>query len=385
MKKELFSALICFLLFGGACSNRIKTQVADYSRVDTVYYDYTKDVFIPRDSVFHNISYITLETTDDNLIGDVDQVLLGDSTIIIVDRYVANGVFLFDFKGNYVGRMSRLGNGRNEYRRLSYVSKRPDKNFAVFDEISNHIMIFDERGNPIETIISDLFGSAMEFIDDRTMVFDIFTRYPNFDKTYGNVSFVVKDSDMAIRYMFGITSLDEHFNYSRYYNLYSYGNRVYCNVNFEDYIYEFTKDSVIAKYHVLFGPENMSQHSFTTMEECFDLRKRYPYYEGEFVELADYSYFMFRGENSRELIYKHSSKDTYALSNGYDDPMISFFRRPRARYNDNTLVCVMTASELMLIKGVLMLTAQDNKDVMDLYSSVDLDSNPVLFFFDVDF
>ena len=94
---------------------------------------------------------------------------------------------------------------------------------------------------------------------------------------------------------------------------------------------------------------------------------------------------MFRGENSRELIYKHSSKDTYALSKGYDNPMISFFRRPIARYNENTLVCVLTASEVMLTKGVLMMTAKDNKDVKALYSSVDPDSNPVLFFFDVDF
>ena len=311
MNAKSFLLLLSAILLFSCCKRKTIPHNADYSEVDTISYDYTKSKnIISRDSIFGEISFICLETTDNNLIGMVDQVLFGDSTIIVVDRMIANGIFLFDYNGKYVGRMSRMGNGHNEYRRLSYVSKRPDNKYAVFDEISGVIMVFDERGRYIEKKRSDLYASAMEYISQDLMAFDIFARYPHNYKPFYGASYVIKGSDMKIEYTFGLPELDSHFNYSRYYNLYSYGRKVYCNVNFDDYIYELNESCVKAKYFISFGPENVSRHSFRTQEEYYALKDQYPYFEGEFVELADYTYVMFRGENGRELLYKHSSKDT---------------------------------------------------------------------------
>ena len=383
---SLFFAIVFFVAIISCNEKRIIPNQADFSDVDSIIYDYSdKENIIPRDSVFGKISFIALETVDDNLIGMVDQVLFGDSTIIIVDRMIANGVFLFDMEGKYVGRMSRLGNGHNEFRRLSYVSKRPDNNFAVFDELSNNIMIFDERGKHIETIKSDMFSSAMEFIGQDHIAFNIFARYPDFYEPYYGASFVIKGLDMKLKYLFGHPGFDNHFNYTRYYNLYSFNDIVYCNVNFEDVIYELGVDSVKAKYRIIYGPDNVNNHQYKTKEEYYALMELYPFFEGEFIELDDYTYLMFRGENGRELFYKHSTKETLALSSGYNNPMISFFRRPLARYGDKTMVCALPVSEALYCKNILMQTSPDDKNVTELFSSISVDSNPILFFFDVVF
>ena len=384
MKVQLYIAASCLLISLSCCKGKFITNDADFSEADSIYYDYTDENIIPRDSVFGKITFLPLETRDDNLIGMIDQVLFGDSTIIVVDKYAANGVFLFDFNGKYVGRMSRLGNGRNEFRSLGYVSKRPDGLFSVFDGISNNIMVFEERGKHVETTKCDLFANAMEYIDCDNMAFDIYNRYPTFYEPYGNMSYVVTGADMECRYLFGHTDLDEHFNYSRYYNLYSFGNKVYCNVNFEDVIYELNANAVKAKYRLFFGPGNVNNHSYRTKDELYDLQKRYPFFEGEFIELEGYTYLMFRGEDGRELIYDHSSKQTYAMSSGFNNPMIAFFRRPMARFEDNTLVCALSISEAFMCRSALASITPQDKEINNYFSNTTIDSNPILFFFDVE-
>ena len=273
--------------------------------------------------MFGRITIVSLETNDDNLIGAVDQVILGDSTIIIADRNIAKAVFMFDYDGKYVGRISNLGNGRNEYLDLTYVCKRKDKSIALLDEISGVILVYDERGNYIETIKNNLYANAMEFITDELMAFDIYDRYPKSYDPYGDVSFAVRNKDQETKYLFGLTDFKQGFNYTRYYNLYSYDDVVYCNVNFEDYIYELTSDTVKAKYRIIYGPENVNNYPYKNKEELYSLQDNYPFFEGEFVELSDYTYLMYRGLNGNEMFYNHNTKQTVAISSGFNNPFLS--------------------------------------------------------------
>lgn len=358
---------------------------ANYSSVDTIFYDYRNGNIISRDSVFGKISLVSLETNNDNLIGTVDQIILGDSTIIIADRRIAKAVFMFDYDGKYIGRISNLGNGRNEYLDLTHVCKRKDKSIALLDEISGIVLVYDERGNYIETIKTDLYANAMEFITDELMAFDIYSRYPKSYDPYGDVSFTIRNKNQEIKYLFGLTHFKHGFNYSRYYNLYSYDNVVYCNVNFEDYIYELTSDSVKAKYRIIYGPENVNNYPYKNKEELYSLQDSYPFFEGEFVELSDYTYIMYRGLNGNELFYNHNTKQTVAISSGFNNPLLAFFRRPIARYGENTLVCSLSVTDMLTCRKMLLEGSIQNTEVMDLYQRLELDSNPTLFFFEVSF
>lgn len=384
MKKNNALCAIVSIMMIISCDNTKQIPCdADYSEVDTIYYNYKEGKDISRDSVFSKITFLPLETREDNLIGMTDKVIIGDSTIIIVDKYIAKSVFMFDYCGDYIGRISNNGNGRNEYLEISDVCQRPDKSIAIFDELRGNILVYDERGNYIETIKSELFANAMEFIDEELMAFDIYNRYSAKMAPYGGASFVIRDKEMNNKYFFGTNNKLDNCNYSRYYNLYSFGGNVYCNVNFEDYIFQLSSDSVKAKYRIEYGPENVNRYPYQTKEELYSLQKQYPFFEGEFVELKDYTYLMFRGEDGNELIYNHSTKETIALSSGFNNPMIVFFRRPMARYKDNTLVCALTASELLVHRSMLSEASIQKETVDRLFSAIDIDSNPVLFFFEV--
>lgn len=389
MKRIKIISVIAVLIIIVSCNKRsIYPNEADYSTVDTIFYDYEEGYIIPRDSAFGSINYITLETNEDNLIGTVDQIILGDSTIIIVDSYIAKAVFMFDYEGNYIGRISNHGNGRNEYIELSYVCQKADKTIALLDEMGGKIMIYDERGNYKKSIMSDIYANAMEFINDDLIAYDIYNRYPKNYDPYDNVSFAVRDKKQNVKYLFGLTDYQHEFNYSRYYNLYSFDNVVYCNVNFDDYIYELGLDSVKAKYRIIYGPENVNNHPYKSKEELYSLQRYYPFFEGEFIELSDYTYLMYRGENGLELLYNHSNKETYALSLGFDNPLCAFFRRPLARFGDNTMVCAISASDVYSSRNVLANrnAPNDQKEKINaLFQNIALDSNPVLFFFEVVF
>jgi hypothetical protein len=374
---------LLLLLFISCNKGAVFKGEADYSDVETIRYDYTKDNFIPRDSVFGDISFVKLETRDDNHIGMVNQVLLGDSTIIVVDWTIANGVFMFDFDGKYLGKISGLGDVHNEYRRLSYVCKKSDNTIALFDEWSNKIMMYDERGHYIKSIYTNLLSaSAMEFISDDLMAYDIYFKFPTYNEKYGNMSFLINNLNMETKYKFGRTDF-KPFSYTRCYNLYSYDNHVYCNVNFKDCIYELKEDGVKAKYRLLYGPENVTEHSFKTKNEYNELQELYPYFDGDFVELKDYTYVMFSGENGRELLYKHSTKETFALSSEFDNPMVTFFRHPNVRYKDNIMVCALSAAEVCYCLMAIIPQTPENNSVKALFPGINIDTNPILFFYEL--
>ncbi len=389
MKKKLLGFFFLFIqAYTFLSCNRINKidQIADYSNMDTIMYDIKSGNAIPRDKALDMVRFIKLETTKDNLIGKIDQVLFGDSTIIVVDKKNAKAIYLFDYDGKYIGRISRIGNGPHEYIGIKYVTKRTDGKIAVFDELKNHIMLFNERGSYVSEINTDLFANSFEFMDTTNIMFNISNRYYRGYKPYDCYSFALKDIEMDIKYLFGYAYFGEDFHMVRNYNLYNYGDTLYCNVNFNDMIYVMGKDGVTAKYSLILKPHSASDFSFKTQDEYESIRKDYPFFDGDFIELKDYSYIHYRGMSSKlmfDLIYNHNTKTTKSVSNYFNSPLLSFFSYPITRYSDNTLVCCVNASQVMIFKDNLFEKSGATEELNLLYMDLSADSNPILFFYEV--
>ena len=368
--------------------NRINKidQIVDSSNMDTIMYDIQTGNTIARDEALDNVRFIKLETTKDNLIGKIDQVVFGDSTIIVVDKKNAKAIYLFDYDGKYVGRISRIGNGPNEYIGIKYVTKRTDGKIAVFDELKSHIMLFDERGSYISEIKTDLFANSFEFMDTTNIIFNISNRYYRGYKPYDCYSYALKDMKMDIKYLFGYAYFGEDFHMVRNFNLYNYGDTLYCNVNFKDIIYVMEKDGVSAKYNLILKPHSASDFLFKTQDEYESIRKEYSFFDGDFIELRDYSYIHYRGMSSKlmfDLIYNHKTNTTKSISYYFNSPLLSFFSYPITRYSDNTLVCCANASQVMKYKDNLFEKSGATDELSLLYKDLSADSNPILFFYEV--
>jgi len=368
-----------------SCSNRNYDISADFSDVDTIMYDTEHPNIILRDSIYDNVHYIKLETKKECLIGNVDDLLLGDSTIVVMDKYIAQAAFLFDYNGKYLGQLSKMGRGPHEYLRVSDVTLYDGK-IVLFDEISDKMMFFDERGHYLDEIYCEIFATAVEFIDSDNILFDISGRYYTGNKKYNKYSFVLQNRNMDIKYRFGLPDYDGSFSLSRNVNLIKCGDSIYGNVSFKDIIYLLDKEGAHAKYSLVMKPYAASDFPFSTQDEYESICKKYSFFDGEFIELKDYSYVFYRGhtdESTYCLLYNHKTKTTRAISNGFNNPMSCFFFYPITRCSDNTLVCAVKASRMNWFKGALNDALQDSEILQDLYSDITYDSNPVLFFYNI--
>src|SRR5699024_7401469 len=70
---------------------------------------------IDLDRILDSSYYIPLETTKDNLIGNVDKILFSDDRIIIVERFQRHAAFIFSNKGKFINQIGVKGKGPHEY------------------------------------------------------------------------------------------------------------------------------------------------------------------------------------------------------------------------------------------------------------------------------
>jgi hypothetical protein len=66
-------------------------------------------------SLFDKMKIITLEDTDESLIGRVDNIKATDDYLFILDKSFARKLLLFDKDGKYLRQIGRFGGGPTEY------------------------------------------------------------------------------------------------------------------------------------------------------------------------------------------------------------------------------------------------------------------------------
>jgi hypothetical protein len=80
LKINLLSLVICFLC---ACQQE-KNQISKSAIIHIPLED--SPTFIDADSVFKDVTYIPLETTDESLMYDIDKLLFFDNRFYLLDR-----------------------------------------------------------------------------------------------------------------------------------------------------------------------------------------------------------------------------------------------------------------------------------------------------------
>ena len=70
---------------------------------------------LPLDSLMDFVSYVKLETTGDNLVGAISQILFVKDKIIVVDSDVSKTITVYSESGKYLNKIGKLGQGPGEY------------------------------------------------------------------------------------------------------------------------------------------------------------------------------------------------------------------------------------------------------------------------------
>ena len=392
MKYRLILLALCFH-FVVSCHHYEKSADADFSNVTRIFYDSVSTKRVCLDDIIDSVYFVRLETNSKCMIGEINQVMIDDSSIIVVDSYIAKAIYVFDREGHFKNTISRIGNASNEYLMLSYVYINASGEVCIMDNAKQRIAVFSKDGRYLYSNDIPYLNVGVENINGDTLaifVFDAATL--NNDRQVERACYVVVDRKFRPVYTFGKdpSVANPDFHLQRDQTLYKFGNDLYCTLNYGNTIYQMGTEGVKAKYELDVSPGELyypKEEDFASSDVMIEAKKDYVTFTGSFIECKDYSFFEYRFPNVKRryhyVLYNHLKDSVIALEPYVMDPVLAFFRNPLTRSGDNTIICVKSASDVLYLKDVLL--SVDHSSMVDsLYSGMAIDSNPVLFFFDID-
>lgn len=394
MRTIKYCAIILLAVIFYSCNNLGKSAKADFSNVIQIKYDTVKTQKVLPEEIVRNCSFVKLETGPDCLIGTIDKILFTDSDIVVVDKFIAKSIFVFDRYGHFKNKVSRLGNASNEFLKLADVFVNSKSDICLGDNSKHKIMTFNTDGQFLFSEDNPYPNCEMNYIDDnRRCLFVAVNRVLNGNKKVERACFAIVDNDYKPIYTFGEDPLYKHpsFCMTRERNLFRYGGKVYCTVNFGNVIYELAPDSVTAKYALSVTPDNLYEPVDDDLESSktmIEARGESPYFTGDFFEGKNFScfnlIFPYTSQMNRWVFYNHKTGSVLSLLDKSSDPILDLMYTPIAMCGENTLVEPVSSTTICMMKEISEKMGIHNETMDQLSEGISVDSNPVLLFYEID-
>lgn len=386
MKIETKHILLLLFIVSVFFSCKQSGEMSENSRVENIVIDSDKNIQVPYDSLIERIEFIKLETTEDNLIGEISQVLFVDSLLIVVDSKSAKSISVFDLNGDFKNKIGNIGNGPAEFVEISNVIIVPETNHVcVLDRPQKKILYFSLDGQFIRQERQPFMLMSFEYIDSQHIAYNVIAMYDDLYGEYRGKALVVTDTTHRISY----GSIDDTYSNDLTFVIHSplrkFDNQVFFSSNISDSIYLVKNDKLIPKYFIDIKnsiPE--IDRSKLTNEILYNYLEKHFLFIGDFIELDDFTYLnIYTPWSYPFAIYSHEKKEVFLTSGEYDNPLHLFFRdAPIARYKDNGVVFTVDSYILHESKESLYTKNKRYKTVLDeLYLELELESNPILFIY----
>ena len=351
--------------------------------------DLNKDC-LPFDSLMTKVNYVKLETTGDNLIGEISQLLFVDDKIIVVDVWKSKIITVYDMKGHYLYKIGSQGQGPQEYAFFTHVSLTPDKKMLVITDMgSTSLKYYSIDGQFIKSIKCPYWFTTSEFVTDNLIAG--FTDGGN----------VISDENEDYNPLLVVTDLLGNISSSAFQSYYrkeytstifepirKFEDRVLYNNPNTDSIYLLTSNSIELAYHLnIKGAKPMIINEDITNDLLREHRRNNPFFNGDFIELKDGAIFhIFESgfPGYRFGIYSNAKQRTFCCDGFRYSPFFCFFDAPKARYGDNTVV-VDARSDIALACKDELYKLGKKEEIDEFYKGLTEDSNPILFFYELKF
>lgn len=94
---------------------------------------------------------VKLETKSDAIIGNIKKVIFGDNKIFVLGDSPSQAVFIYDMEGHFINKISRRGNGENEYARLADICYDKQTNSLILlAHIPSRLFVYDTKGETLK-------------------------------------------------------------------------------------------------------------------------------------------------------------------------------------------------------------------------------------------
>lgn len=235
-----FSYLILLIFILSYCK---KNDTTNSNKSDPVSADSILDnLIIDSESLFVYNKFIQLETNDDCLIGDVEQVLfLDNQNMMFILDSGNNSALLFDMNGKFIRRIGKIGHGPKELGNFTRIAI-SDSLLAIYSNLSNKIAFYSLNGEYIKELSfskSNLYfcTSSLAIIGTDIYLYnnDMFCALGPDNKTYRIIKFS-NYSDYECGYVANEKSLSFGDGF-----LVDYSNLLLYNGIFDGNIYSINK------------------------------------------------------------------------------------------------------------------------------------------------
>ncbi len=225
--------------------------------------------FLPADSIFGEKWIVPLETTDENIISQIDKLEIYNDCFYILDN-TQDIIFIFDKSGRYITKIADFGRGPDEYLRISDFHI-DDRMIYVLAGGNRKIMCYDPEGKWLKSFPTTYGGDNIT--TDSSYVY---VNY-NFNNPQGYNVGVYSKKDYSLvkqyksypRQQYGIS-----FGHKAWTN---YNNQVYASFHYEYNIYRLTPDTCTVFASLDCGADKMYPPDWNTFspqqEEEYDKQK----------------------------------------------------------------------------------------------------------------
>ena len=288
MKHYFFALIFASLLLYSCGHGPNNNESSDSNTLQVVVVPEQADM--PIDSIIEKVDYIKLGDTGDVLIGDVSKLWITPQHIVIVDKFKAMSIFVFDRSGNAQVVINRLGRGPQEYTSLTDVCLTPDQQrIVVLDNSKKKLLYYNMEGDFLYDKNTSFWIGDLAYADEQHI---IAKTYGAQNEDPGLTSYENKDDNLYI--------LDTlmHIKQSmmpRTAILKQFEDRLYVNAIHGDTIYRVAgSDGLVPQYRLdmsaINGVTNFGEES---MEEVMEIRKNNAYFPNDYVDGKDFALFRF--------------------------------------------------------------------------------------------
>jgi len=341
------------------------------------------------EELFEEPTFVKLETTKNNLIGKISQLLFIDNLIVVVDNSISNSICVFGIDGKFINKIGKQGQGPGEYISCAHISKVPNEDMiAVMDDKLSKIHYYKLDGRHVNSIKLDFLATNMEFINSEKIAFVGLNNL----KLNNNDLIITNANNDVIAAGFKGLYKENIFDYRNGELMWKFDDKVFFNPNYNDTIFEIGEKSIHAEYRI-----NLVKHGLpkindkTTNNEMKEYSNKFIRFNGHFVDFDDVAIFYISLPNmpSSFAIYSKQYKKTY-IYNLYNNSSFYFMLssgQVKARYKENILAQVVQAQDLIIGKQVFDEQAQRKKirksKVDELFNRLSEEDNPVIFFYKI--
>ncbi len=381
MKKIKLIVIVFFVFF--SCNTNEKEININNENTETISVEKAESNIKSKKLLAKNIEYIPLETTEESLFGNIDDLQIIDNLFFILDKRNSKGVFVFDKTGKFLYKIQRLGLGSGEYSKITdFKHNKITNELEIYDDGQQKIIIYNIKGEFIREINNKVnFYRFFPLDKNQRYYYTIFFKNKlklNQDKEYRLFKIDNKSSNI----IYNALSFNDDLTYQKILglpqNFYSvYGdNAVLFYEAYNNHIYELKNDSISVKYKIDFVdstiPDGFVESDIKSKIEYVNKNKFSFVHEILFENAEELTFNYTNGNLLAQFTYNKKSKKAHQYRSCYvENDNIRF--RPSIYINKDASYSIIEPFEILRMEKESL-----SSPVKKIFGKLKETSNPVI-------